>query len=95
MAAAIKKLLKDLLYTQGNAALDIARLSSLVAVIAYWTGVFVHMANGGGFDPVEVGAGWTAIAAGGGGWIYARQKKEGEADSPAGAARPAPEPEMV
>ena len=95
MMPAIRKLLKDLLYTQGNAALDIARLSSLVAVIAYWTGVFVHMANGGGFDPVEVGAGWTAIAAGGGGWIYVRQKKEGEAEPAAPAARPAPEPEMV
>lgn len=79
MGAALKKLLKDLLYTGGNEALDIARLSSLIAVIAYWTGVFVHMHNGGGFDPVAVGGGWTAVAAGGGGWIYARQTKEAPA----------------
>lgn len=70
------KLLKDLLYSKGNEALDIARLSAAVATIAYWAGVFVLQYQTGKFDPVEVGTGWGLVAAGNGGWIFARQAKE-------------------
>ena len=94
MGRAVKKLLKDLLYTKGNESLDIARLSSLIAVVSYWTGVFVHMGNGGGFDPVEVGAGWAAVAGGGGAWIFARQTKE-DNKLPSPASKPQPEAEIV
>lgn len=72
------KLLKDLLYSRGNESLDIARLSAALATIAYWVGVFVHQHMTGKFDPIEVGTGWGLVAAGNGGWIFARQAKEGE-----------------
>jgi hypothetical protein len=90
MLHAIRKLLKDLLYTGGNEALDIARLSSLIAVISYWTGVFVHLALSRAFDPVAVGAGWAAVAGGGGAWIWARQSKESTKVAP-----PQPDAEMA
>lgn len=70
-------LIKDLLYTKDNAALDISRLSVFVSVLAFW-GCVIHAAVGGAFDPVAVGTGAAAIFAGGGGWIYARQKYEAE-----------------
>ena len=75
------KLLKDLLYSKGNGALDIARLSAFFSTIAYWVGVFILLAQTGKFDPVEVGTGWGLVAAGNGGWIFARQAKEGEPGS--------------
>jgi hypothetical protein len=70
------KLLKDLLYTKNNAALDIARLSSCVSIIAFWSGVFWLLYLKGEFSPTETGAGCAAIMAGAAGWIYARQKQE-------------------
>ena len=71
------KLLKDLLYTKGNNALDIARLASLFSVLAFWGGVFWLLYVKGDFSPTETGAGCAAIMAGAAGWIYARQKQEG------------------
>ncbi len=79
MIAALKKLLKDLLYTGGNQALDIARLSALGSSVAYWVGVFILLYQTGKFDPVEVGTGWGLLCAGNGGWVYARQSKEAPA----------------
>lgn len=71
------KFLKDLLYTKGNEALDIARLCSIASVISFWVGVFWSLAKGGGFDPVAVGTGCAAVFAGCAGWIHFRQKHEG------------------
>jgi hypothetical protein len=71
------KLIKDLLYTKGNAALDIARLASLFSILAFWGGVFWLLYLKGTFSPTETGAGCAAIMAGAAGWIYARQKQEG------------------
>jgi hypothetical protein len=77
---AVMKLVKDLLYTKGNAALDIARLSAFVSVICFWGGVFWSLARGGEFEPVAVGTGCAAIFAGAAGWIHFRQKQEGSDD---------------
>ena len=71
------KLLKDLLYTKGNVSLDIARLASLLSVIAFWGGTLWQLYTKGQFNPTETGAGCAAIMAGAAGWIYARQKQEG------------------
>lgn len=71
------KLLKDLLYTQNNGALEIARACTLLSVLAYWGGVFWHATTTGKFDPVAVGTGCAAIFAGGAAWIHFRQKHEG------------------
>ncbi|MCJ2182479.1 hypothetical protein MTR62_07200 [Novosphingobium sp. 1949] len=71
------KLIKDLLYTRDNAALDISRMASLGSVLAFWTGVFWLLAREGQFDPVGVGTGCAAIFAGAAGWIHFRQKHEG------------------
>ncbi len=70
------KLLKDLLYTRNNVSLDIARLSSLVSVLAYWGGVFWTLVSTGAFDPVAVGGGCAALFAGAAGWIHFRQRHE-------------------
>lgn len=72
------KLLKDLLYARGNSHLDIARLSSLVSIIAFWSGVLWLLHLKGEFSPTEVGAGCAAIMAGAAGWIHFRQKNEGD-----------------
>lgn len=70
------KILKDLLYNRGNQSLDIARLSSLISVLAFWGGVFWLLWQKGEFDPVQTGTGIAAVFAGAGGWIFARQKYE-------------------
>lgn len=72
------KLLKDLLYTKGNAALDISRLCALMSVVCFWGGVFYSLYKGGSFDPIAVGTGCAAIFAGAAGWIFYRQKMEAE-----------------
>lgn len=66
------KLLKDLLYTKGNTALDVARVSILGSVICYWAGVYVVP----GFNPLEVGGGIAALFGGAAGWLHFRQKQE-------------------
>ena len=73
----IRTLVKDLLYNSDNSNLDISRLCSFMIVIAYlgWSGMWAWQ---GHFKPVEFGGGWTAIAAGSAGWIYARQKMESD-----------------
>lgn len=70
-------ILKDLLYTKGNNALDIARLSSGFSILCFWGGVFWLLYKNGQFSPTEVGAGCAAIMAGAAGWIHFRQKHEG------------------
>lgn len=70
------KIIKDLLYSRDNKALDIARLSSLVSVLCFWGGVFYSIYHGGEFDPMNVGTGCAAIFAGAAGWIFYRQKQE-------------------
>ena len=72
-------IIKDLLYTKGNEALDISRLSSLLSVICFWGGVFWLLASKGQFDPIAVGGGCAAIFAGAAGWIHFRQKHEDKA----------------
>lgn len=71
------KLLKDLLYSKGNEALDIARFSSFLSIISFWGGVFWLLHIKHEFDPVAVGGGCAAIMAGAAGWIHFRQKQEG------------------
>jgi len=70
------KLLKDLLYNRDNAHLDISRVSSLLAVLTYLAATIYHIYQGHPINFTEWGAGWTALAAGSAGWIYARQKFE-------------------
>lgn len=70
------KLFKDLLYTVGNQALDIARLSSFLAVLAYLSIALWQTFKGGAVSLTEFGTGWAATAAGCAAWIYARQAKE-------------------
>ncbi len=68
------KIIKDLLYTKGNAALDIARVCSLISVISFWVGVFTGRITG---DALTVGGGIAAIFGGAAAWIHFRQKQEG------------------
>ncbi|MXO67803.1 hypothetical protein GRI72_03010 [Altererythrobacter marinus] len=72
------KLLRDLLYARGNENLDISRLSSLLGVLTFLGASIWHVFVNKSFDPVAFGGGWTALCAGCGGWIYARQKYEAE-----------------
>lgn len=72
----MKKLIKDLLYDKGNGHLDISRLSSLLGVLTYLGASIWHVVANQSFDPVAFGGGWTALCAGCGGWIFARQKME-------------------
>lgn len=72
----IKKLLKDLTFTKGNVALDLARSSALGSVILYWGGVGYKLVADKTFDPVQVGTGLGAIFAASAAWIYYRQKNE-------------------
>lgn len=72
------KLLKDLLYTRNNVSLDISRLCSLLGVLTFLAASGWHVIANRTFDPVAFGGGWTALCAGCGGWIYARQKYEAE-----------------
>ena len=72
------KLAKDLLYTRNNRHLDIARLSALLSILAFWGAVLWQVGEAHSFDPMAVGGGCAAIMAGAAGWIYARQKKEDE-----------------
>jgi hypothetical protein len=71
------KLIKDLLYTKGNAALDIARVSSFVSILAFWGGVLWVIHLKGVFDPLQVGTGCAAIMGGAAGWMHFRNKAEG------------------
>lgn len=73
----MKKLLKDLLYNKGNTALDISRACSALGVLTFLGACIWHVIANREFDPVAFGGGWTALCAGCGGWIYARQKFEG------------------
>ena len=70
------KLIKDLLYTKGNGALDIARLSSFISIVAFWAGIFWLLKLKGEFSPTEAGVGCASIMAGAAGWIHFRQKQE-------------------
>ncbi len=69
--------LKDLVFTRNNVSLDIARLSSLLGVLTFLGASIWQAWVSRAFDPVTFGTGWTALCAGCGGWIYARQKYEG------------------
>lgn len=80
----MKKLIKDLLYTKGNAALDISRAASLLGVLTFLGAALSHVWLNRVFDPVAFGTGWTALCAGCGGWIYARQKYEQDDQSTLG-----------
>lgn len=73
-------IIKDLLYTKGNAALDISRSCALASLTLFWAGVFWLLARDGVFDPIAVGGGCAAIFAAAAGWIHVRQKHEGGAE---------------
>lgn len=75
------KLIKDLLYTKGNLALDIARFSALFSVLSFWGCVFYRLYLTGQFSPTETGVGIATIMTGAAGWIYARQKYEANKDA--------------
>lgn len=70
------KLLKDLLYNKGNTALDIARLSALMAVIFFLGLATAKFVVNRDIDLIEFGTAWGLICTGCGGWIFARQTKE-------------------
>lgn len=74
---------KDLLYTKGNAALDISRVSILFSVLCFWGGVIFLVVDKGEFDPLAVGTGAAALFGGAAGWMHFRQKQEGHADADA------------
>ena len=77
------KILKDLLYTKDNEALDISRLCSLVANIAYWV-VVTHgiVVSSEAPDLSNLGVGWAAIASASAAWIFARQEQENRRGRP-------------
>lgn len=77
----MRQFIKDLLYNQDNKNLDIARLCSLIANLAYWGMIGYHIQKGHPLNPLEVGGGWAAIAGGAAAWIYARQVQEKAADA--------------
>lgn len=70
-------LFKDLLYNKDNQNLEISRLSSFLAVIAYLalSSVAVYMELWE-FDPTQWGIGWAGVAGGSAAWIFARQRYE-------------------
>jgi len=74
-------LIKDLLYTKGNAALDITRVSVLFTVLAFWGGVFYHTYQSKEFDPLAVGGGIAAIFGAAGGWMHFRDKSGAPTDA--------------
>jgi hypothetical protein len=71
------KLIKDLLYTKGNEALDITRVSILGSVAGFWAGVGYDVVAHGHFDPLATGGGIAAVFGGAAGWLHFRQKHEG------------------
>lgn len=73
-------ILKDLFYTKGNQNLDISRLMVGLSIVLFWGCVVYDLASDGDFDPVASGTGAAALFAGGGAWIFARQKHEGAGD---------------
>lgn len=70
------KILKDLLYTGGNQALDISRLASLLAVLTLLGCSIWQVVAKGIFSPTEFGTGVATTFAGCAAWIFARQTKE-------------------
>lgn len=72
------KLLKDLLYSRGNQALDIARICSLMAVLTFCGSAIYMVVSKGEIDLLALGTGWATMAGGCAAWIFARQKYEAE-----------------
>jgi len=72
------KLIKDLLYTKENRALDVARLSAFLGVLGFLGATGYSLYLGGEWEPAVWGTGWAAMCAGSAGWIFARQTKEAE-----------------
>jgi len=70
------KIIKDLLYSKDNGALEIARLSSFLAVLTFLGATVMFVYKGGDLDFTEWGAGWAAMTAGSAAWIFARQRYE-------------------
>lgn len=84
------KLAKDLTYTTGNGGLDIARVSSVLAVLTFLgLSINYYGVEGAAFDPIQFGGGVAALFAGCAGWIYARQKWEVELKKAEHAPAPA------
>jgi hypothetical protein len=69
-------LLKDLLYTKGNLALDIARTSAMLGVLTFLGLVLWQKWTGEHVDLIAFGTGWGLLCSGNAAWIYARQTKE-------------------
>ena len=72
-------IVKDLLYTRDNEALDIARMAAFLSVVAY-LGMSIYsvatMQDVSQFDFFEWASGWAAVCGGNAAWIYARQRIE-------------------
>lgn len=73
------KIIKDLLYNKGNVNLDIARVSAALSTLAFLGLAIAKFVLNKDIDLIEFGTAWGLICAGSGGFIYARQKYEGEA----------------
>jgi hypothetical protein len=72
----MKSILKDLLYTTGNQALDIARLCSAFGVLTFLFLAIWQQCHGEKVSLTEFGIGWASVCGGCAAWIYARQHKE-------------------
>lgn len=72
------KLLKDLLYTKGNQALDIARVTCLAGGFTLFGLTIAKFVMTREFDPIEFGTAFAAFAGGAAGWMHFRAKQESE-----------------
>lgn len=75
----MRNLLKDLLFTKGNVAMDVARTCIFGSVLLYWGAVYYQMVEKNIFDPVQVAIGLASIFSASAAWLHFRQKQEGAA----------------
>ena len=69
-------ILKDLLFAKGNKYLDIARFSSVLAVLTYLGLSITEVVLNRSFDHGSFGIGLAAVFGACGGWVHWRKKQE-------------------
>lgn len=69
-------IIKDLLYTRGNRAAELARSSAAFSVLLYWGCVYYEMVWRDRFDAVNTGLGLASVVGAFTAWIHFRQKHE-------------------
>lgn len=70
------KPVKDLLYTKGNKALDIARVVCMMGGFTFFGLSIADFVFQREFDPMLFGTGFAAFAGGAAGWMHFRSKAE-------------------